>query len=82
GPGLYLELENLVGAGMSTVDVLRSATVLAAQHNLPFYRGVIASGMRADLLLISGDPIANILATRNIQRVWIAGMEYEDVATR
>ncbi|KAJ7258088.1 hypothetical protein B0H12DRAFT_1015001 [Mycena haematopus] len=73
---LHNELENLVGAGLSTVDVLRSTTMLAAQHNLLFDRGVIALGMRADLLLISGDPIANISATRNIQRVWITGIEY------
>ncbi|KAF7335732.1 putative adenine deaminase [Mycena venus] len=81
GRALHDELELLVQAGMSTVDVLRSATVLAAQHNLLFDRGVIAPGMRADLLLISGDPIANISATRDIQRVWIAGIEYEGVAT-
>ncbi|KAF8168634.1 amidohydrolase, partial [Mycena galopus ATCC 62051] len=81
GLGFHVELENLIGAGMSTVDVLRSATVLAAHHNLLFDRGVIAPGMRADLLLISGDPIANISATSNIQRVWIAGIEYEGVAT-
>ncbi|KAJ7129189.1 putative hydrolase [Mycena epipterygia] len=81
GSSLHSELELLVGAGMSTVDVLRSATVLPAQHNLLFDRGVIAPGMRADLLLISGDPIANISNTRNIQRVWIAGVEYSDVAT-
>jgi len=81
GRSLHDELELLVGAGMSTVDVLRSATVLAAHHNLLFDRGIVAPGMRADLLLISGDPIANISATRDIQRVWIAGMEYEGVAT-
>ncbi|KAF7373822.1 putative adenine deaminase [Mycena sanguinolenta] len=81
GVGLHTELENLVGAGMATVDVLRSATVLAAQHNLLWDRGVIAPGMRADLVLISGDPIANISATRNIQKVWITGIEYEGVAT-
>ncbi|KAJ7192082.1 hypothetical protein GGX14DRAFT_528494 [Mycena pura] len=81
GRALHDELELLVGAGMSTVDVLLSATVLAAQHNLLFDRGVVAPGMRADLLLIYGDPIANISATRDIQRVWIAGMEYEGVGT-
>ncbi|KAF7373819.1 putative adenine deaminase [Mycena sanguinolenta] len=81
GVGLHNELENLVGAGMSTVDVLRSATVLAAQHNLLWDRGVIAPGMRADVVLISGDPIANISATRNIQKVWITGMEYKGVTT-
>ncbi|KAJ6598164.1 hypothetical protein DFH09DRAFT_903579 [Mycena vulgaris] len=80
GQSLHGELELLVEAGLSTVDALRSATVLAARHNLLFDRGVIAPGMRADLLLISGNPIANISATRNIQRVWIAGAEYLGVA--
>ncbi|KAJ7127577.1 hypothetical protein C8R43DRAFT_1090248 [Mycena crocata] len=80
GHSLHDELQLLVEAGMSTVDVLRSATVLAARHNLLHDRGAIAPGMRADLLLISGDPIRDISATRNIQRVWIAGREYADVA--
>jgi imidazolonepropionase-like amidohydrolase len=81
GSALHDELELLVQAGLSTVDALRAATVLAARHNLLFDRGVVAPGMRADLILISGDPIANISATRDIQRVWIAGMEYAGVAT-
>ncbi|KAF7358490.1 Imidazolonepropionase [Mycena venus] len=80
GSSLHTELELLVQAGLSTVEALRSATVLAAQHNLLFDRGVVASGMRADLLLISGDPIANISATRDIQRVWIGGVEYTTVS--
>ncbi|KAJ6607671.1 hydrolase [Mycena sp. CBHHK59/15] len=81
GTSLHHELELLVEAGLSTVDALRSATVLAVQHNLLFDRGVIAPGMRADLLLIGGDPIANISATRNIQRVWVAGIEYADIVS-
>jgi imidazolonepropionase-like amidohydrolase len=80
GSSLHTELELLVQAGLSPVEALRSATVLAAQHNLLFDRGVVAPGMRADLLLISGDPIANISATRDIQRVWIGGVEYTAIA--
>ncbi|KAJ6472363.1 amidohydrolase [Mycena vitilis] len=38
GRALHDELELLVGAGMSTVDVLRAATVLAAHHNSLFDR--------------------------------------------
>ncbi|KAJ7853460.1 amidohydrolase [Mycena leptocephala] len=82
GSSLHTELELLVQAGLSTVEALRSATVLAAHHNLLFDRGVVAPGMRADLLLISGDPIANISATRDIQRVWIGGVEYTAVAEK
>ncbi|KAJ7499496.1 hypothetical protein FB451DRAFT_1347684 [Mycena latifolia] len=82
GSSLHTELELLVQAGLSPVEALRSATVLAAHHNRLPDRGVIAPGMRGDLLLISGDPIANISATRDIQRVWIAGVEYTGVSTR
>ncbi|KAJ7499587.1 hypothetical protein FB451DRAFT_1429497 [Mycena latifolia] len=81
GSSLHAELELLVQAGLSPVEALRSATILAAHHNLLFDRGVVAPGMRADLLLISGDPTANISATRDIQRVWIAGIEYAGVST-
>ncbi|KAJ7862393.1 putative hydrolase [Mycena olivaceomarginata] len=80
GSSLHTELELLVQAGLSTVEALRLATVLTAQHNLLFDRGIVAPGMRADLLLISGDPIANISATRDIQRVWIGGVEYTPIA--
>ncbi|KAJ6564643.1 hydrolase [Mycena capillaripes] len=82
GSSLHTELELLVQAGLSTVEALRATTVLAARHNLLFDRGLVAPGMRADLLLISGDPIANISATRNIERVWIGGVEYADVVTK
>ncbi|KAJ7239459.1 hypothetical protein C8J57DRAFT_977714, partial [Mycena rebaudengoi] len=76
GKSLHTELELLVQAGLSPVEALRSATVLATRHNSLFGRGVVAPSMRADLLLISGDPTANISATRDIQRVWIGGVEY------
>src|SRR5438874_9129712 len=33
-------------------------------------RGWIRPGMRADLVLVEGDPTTNILATRNIVAVW------------
>jgi imidazolonepropionase-like amidohydrolase len=33
-------------------------------------------GRRADLVLIDGDPIADIRATRQIRRVWCAGVEH------
>ncbi|KAJ7722894.1 hypothetical protein DFH07DRAFT_759756, partial [Mycena maculata] len=83
GTSLHRELELLVEAGLSSVDALRSQAtrVLAAQYNRLLDRGVIAPGMRADLLLISGDPIANISTTRNIQRIWIAGVEYTNITT-
>lgn len=75
GEALHHELELLVDAGLSTVDALRAATSLPAKHFGLHDRGVIQVGKRADLVLISDDPIQDIRATRSIQRVWCGGVE-------
>lgn len=76
GNSLHDELEVLVQAGMEPLDVLRGATSRAAElHSLPD-RGSIRTGLRADLLLIQGNPLTNISNTRNIKRVWVGGHEY------
>ena len=38
-------------------------------------RGTIAVGKRADLVLVDGDPTQDISACRNIQKVWVKGLE-------
>jgi alpha-D-ribose 1-methylphosphonate 5-triphosphate diphosphatase PhnM len=45
-----------------------------AERTLPD-RGVIEPGRRADLVLIDGDPLRDITATRSIRRVWCGGAE-------
>ncbi|MFB9690277.1 amidohydrolase family protein [Amycolatopsis plumensis] len=75
GASLHDELELLVAAGLSTVEALRAATVLPAKHFGLTDRGAIRPGLRADLLLLDGDPVADIRATRAISRVWCAGVE-------
>ena len=75
GASLHDELALLVDAGLSTAAALRAATSLPAKHfGLPD-RGTIEPGLRADLVLIDGDPLADINATRAIRRVWVAGIE-------
>jgi imidazolonepropionase-like amidohydrolase len=76
GESLHEELELLIDAGLSTVEALRAATVLPAQHFGLHDRGVIEPGRRADLVLIDGDPIADIRATRQIRQIWCAGVEH------
>lgn len=76
GSSMHDELENLVEAGMSNVEALRSATYLPAFFYGLRDRGVIAPGMRADLILIDGNPLEDIRVTRRIQKVWLAGVEY------
>lgn len=41
---------------------------------------MIAVGMRVDLVLIEGDPLRNISATRNVIRAWNEGIEHAAVA--
>ncbi|MFC8228876.1 amidohydrolase family protein [Streptomyces sp. NPDC057287] len=76
GVSLHHELELLVGAGLTALEALRAATSLPARSFGLRDRGVILPGYRADLLLIDGDPLADIRTTRNIQRVWAGGIEY------
>jgi imidazolonepropionase-like amidohydrolase len=76
GESLHDELELLIDAGLSNVEALRAATVLPAKFFGLRDRGVIEPGRRADLVLIDGDPVADISATRLIRRVWCAGVEH------
>jgi len=73
GVSMHRELEVLVDAGLSPVEALAAATSLPARcYRLPD-RGRIAPGLRADLLLVRGDPTTDILATRDIVAVWKCG---------
>lgn len=76
GEGLHHELELLVDVGLSMAEVLRAATSLPAFHFGLHDRGAIEPGLRADLVLIEGDPLADIRATRNIRRIWCGGTEH------
>lgn len=78
GESMHHELELLVDAGLSNIEALQAATSLPAKHFGLNDRGIIEVGKRADLLLVSGDPIADITATRSILRVWCKGVEVEN----
>ncbi|SEP15039.1 amidohydrolase family protein [Amycolatopsis saalfeldensis] len=73
GESLHHELELLARAGLSPVEVLRSATVLPARAFGLTDRGAVERGLRADLVLVDGDPTTDITATREIRAVWCAG---------
>ncbi|WP_242579073.1 amidohydrolase family protein [Amycolatopsis sp. 195334CR] len=75
GESLHRELELLVAAGLTTVDAVRAATCLPAEHFGLTDRGVVEPGKRADLVLLDGDPLADIRATRAIRRSWLGGVE-------
>ncbi|MFC4948917.1 amidohydrolase family protein [Pseudonocardia sp. GCM10023141] len=73
GASLHRELELLVAAGLSPTAALQSATSTTADAFGLADRGVIAPGRRADLLLVDGDPLTDITATRRIRQVWRGG---------
>jgi imidazolonepropionase-like amidohydrolase len=73
GASMHRELELLVKSGLTPVEALTAATSLPAKHFKLNDRGRIAAGLRADLLLVDGDPTTDILATRNIAGVWKNG---------
>lgn len=77
GESLHRELALLVDAGLSPVDALRAATVLPARYFGLSDRGAVQPGLRADLVLIDGDPLADITATRNIRRIWCGGIDVQ-----
>lgn len=73
GVGVHEELARLVGAGLTPLEAIEGATSRAAEVFGLGDRGRIAPGLRADLLLVEGDPLEQITATRNITGVWIGG---------
>lgn len=75
GESLHRELELLVEAGLSNQEALKAATSLPAKWFRMDDRGVIAVGKRADLVLVSGNPLDDISATKNVKRVWVAQQE-------
>ncbi|KAI8253961.1 hypothetical protein K4K58_006866 [Colletotrichum sp. SAR11_239] len=77
GESLHEELELLVDAGMARLDALRSATCVAATTFRLHDRGIVRTGRRADLLLVDGNPLEDISATRKIKRAWIQGEDVE-----
>jgi hypothetical protein len=72
---MHGELELLVAAGLTPVDALVAATATPARMFALKDRGRVTPGLRADLLLVDGDPTHDILATRHIARVWRGGVE-------
>lgn len=68
--GIARELEALVQAGLSPTEALRTATSnAAAVLGLGDEIGGLRPGLRADLLLLDGDPAADI---RNVARIrWL-----------
>ncbi len=76
GVSIHRELELLVRAGLTPVEALAAATSEPARAFGLRDRGRIAAGLRADLLLVNGDPTRNVAATRDIVGIWKLGVPH------
>lgn len=74
GLAMHVEMEALVDAGLTPMQAIQSSTKWAAElmrKDGDF--GTVAAGKVADLILIAGDPLADIRATRKIRDVMMDG---------
>jgi len=67
------ELVALVKRGMSPLDVLRAATVTAAELIDVTDRGRLAEGLLADVIGVPGDPLQDITVTQDVRFVMKGG---------
>jgi len=78
GLGFHWEMWMLAAGGMSNHDVLRSATIFGANGiGLEAELGSIEPGKLADLVILSGDPLADIRATEAVTHVVMNGRLFE-----
>jgi len=72
-----LEMELMVEYGMKTFDVLKAATsVNARAFHLENQVGFVKEGLKADLVIVTGDPSKNISDLRKVKFVMKDGVVY------
>lgn len=77
GISVHREMELLVDAGLTPLEALKAATSNAAAAFELSDRGRVAPGLKADLVLVAGDPTTDIFATRRIAGIWKDGQRFE-----
>ena len=75
-PGLngYLEMQQLVDAGLSLRQILEAATLSNAKaFGLDNQIGTVQPGKRANLVLLGSSPLKSVQAYDSIQEIWVGG---------
>jgi imidazolonepropionase-like amidohydrolase len=71
----HLELELMVKAGLTPMQVIVSATGAAARcMGVADRLGTLQPGRSADFLVLAGNPLEDIRASKRIESVWIDGV--------
>ena len=83
GTSLARELELYVQGGLTPMQALQTATIDAARAlHLDARAGSLDAGKQADLVIIDGNPLANMRDIRRVQLVVKDGQGYEPVKMR
>ena len=78
----HVEMADMVAAGMTPMQVIVAATRNGAAFLRMTDTGTIAAGKHADLLVLDGNPVADIANTRKIAAVYLKGVKVDRDATR
>lgn len=74
GFSIHQELQNLVAAGLTPYEALQTGTTRAAScMKAESEFGKVSTGMRADLLLLSGNPLQSVDNLKKLESVFIRG---------
>jgi imidazolonepropionase-like amidohydrolase len=77
GHSLHRELELYVKAGFTPMEAIQAATLVPARvMGVEKEVGTVEAGKRADLIVVDGDPLADIRNTRNVELTITAGRVY------
>jgi imidazolonepropionase-like amidohydrolase len=80
GPGVFREMRLMQDAGLTPLQVLRSATTNGAKAMGRHDIGAIESGKLADLLLLDADPLADVGNLVRAEKVVKGGVVYDPKA--
>jgi imidazolonepropionase-like amidohydrolase len=76
------ELESMVKAGMTPMQVIVSATSRPAEYLKLTKMGVLAPGKDADFLVLDANPLDDITNTQRISTLYINGIEIDRASLR
>jgi imidazolonepropionase-like amidohydrolase len=78
GYSLHRELELYVEAGFTPLEAIQSASIVPARvMGVDGDVGTVTAGKRADMIVVTGDPLHHIADTRNVVLVISAGRRYQ-----
>jgi imidazolonepropionase-like amidohydrolase len=70
----HMDLESMVGIGMTPAEAITAATRDGAEIG-KFNTGLVAAGRNADFIVLDANPLENISNTRRISKVFLRGQE-------